>query len=76
MFRYYKCAFCGKRGLDQSPKKNRRFCSIECSTAYYNRLRFSNESCKFNNGVACGDHKCQNCGWNPAVALKRTEAMV
>ena len=76
MIRYYRCPVCGKRGLDNSPSKNKKFCSQKCNNTYHNRIRWSGKSCKFNEGVCCTSHKCKNCGWNPKVALKRTEALV
>ena len=30
-------------------------------------------SCCFNEGVDCGKHKCDNCGWNPDVYAVRIE---
>ena len=76
MFRYYRCAVCGKRGLDTSPSKNRRFCSKECSNTYFSKKRVTSDACTFNEGVVCDKHKCRKCGWNPAVAKMRVEALV
>lgn len=72
MIRYYKCAVCGKRGMDTSNTQNKRFCSRECKNAF-NR---NDASCVYNEGVACNERKCKNCGWNPIVSSMRSEAMV
>ncbi len=76
MIRYYKCANCGKRGLDNSCAQNKRFCSKKCSNIYHAKNRFAGSSCEFNEGVACEKHLCRNCGWNPTVANMRVEALV
>ena len=75
--REYTCVVCGEKGIDRSPGQNRKFCSKECQMRYWNRKRdgYSDECCKYNDGVACTDGKCNNCGWNPAVAKKRSEAL-
>lgn len=69
MIRYFKCAVCGKRSLDQSSAQNKRFCSSECRNAYHNKAR--SRACKFNEGVVCSNRACKTCGWNPEVAKKR-----
>ena len=71
MIRYYRCENCGKRGIDASPRQEKRFCSSSCSSAWHNKHRWPGKVCKFNEGVVCGDHKCKNCGWNPAVAERK-----
>lgn len=79
MFRYYKCAVCGKRGMDTSNRQNRKFCSPECSELYYRRKngvgidKEDRQYCQFNDGVECYQRKCGKCGWNPEVAKKRLE---
>lgn len=71
----FTCIVCGEKGIDRSPAQNRRFCSKECCTKFFNRKKdgYSENSCKYNDGVACTDGNCKKCGWNPAVAKKRSE---
>lgn len=33
----------------------------------YNNL----EPCPLNDGVVCGEHCCERCGWNPVVSEER-----
>ena len=75
MIRYYRCATCGKRGMDISPQQNRRFCSKQCCANYFNNKRYGGEVCDFNEGVLCKQRNCRKCGWNPKVAKKRMEAL-
>lgn len=77
MIRYYKCANCGKRGMDTSTAQNRRFCCTKCSDDYYRHKRGEGlgkedrQYCPHNDGVECYNHTCGNCGWNPVVAERR-----
>ena len=84
----YTCVVCGHKGIDKSPSQNRIFCSKECQRRYYDskqgyRKYYNSKrgyrggtACKYNEGVACTDHQCENCGWNPAVAKMRAEAIL
>lgn len=80
MIRYYKCATCGKKGIDSSHNKNRRFCCTNCADTYYRRQKGvgvekeGRKLCMFNEGVECYKHNCGSCGWNPIVTQKRLEA--
>lgn len=82
MIRYFKCVVCGKRGMDQSSTQNKKFCSRQCADTYYRRKKgvgLKKEGrvyCRFNEGVECYKHDCVGCGWNPAVAKNRLEAVV
>jgi hypothetical protein len=76
----YTCIVCGAKGIDSSHTGNRKFCSKECSAVHWRQTHGFGanvgESCFFNEGVVCEDHKCVNCGWNPAVIKLRKEAML
>lgn len=37
-----------------------------------NNVEYTN-SCCFNKGVDCGNHECDDCGWNPEVNAKRVK---
>lgn len=73
--REYVCARCGKIVASTC---YRRFCSKECSEAYRKNLygwgTNSGEPCLYNQGVNCGIHQCESCGWNPEVEARRKEA--
>ena len=78
--REFTCEFCGKRGVDNSPSQNKRFCNIDCNRRYWTRAGRGGvkgyQPCQYNEGVTCFAPKCESCGWNPAVAKKRKEALV
>lgn len=77
MIRYFKCANCGKRGMDQTPGQSKRFCCKKCSEDYRRRKRGQGiakedrKYCLYNDGVECYDRTCGKCGWNPVVAERR-----
>lgn len=77
--REFTCVECGTKGIDRSHAQNKRFCSKECCDSYWNKRRNGGykgyQACKYNEGVSCIEHKCGSCGWNPAVAKKRSEAI-
>lgn len=77
-YREFTCIVCGEKGIDKSHKRNKMFCSKECGQAHYRQINgFGSrvgEDCYFNEGVACDEHHCENCGWNPAVIKIRKEA--
>lgn len=74
------CVVCGEKGIDSSSGRNRKFCSKQCADTYWNRMRRGGykgyQACKYNGGISCIVEDCENCGWNPAVAEKRKEALV
>lgn len=76
--REFTCIVCGKKGIDRSHSYNKKFCSQPCRERNWylaHRVVNSDEQCcKYNDGVACSDAKCDKCGWNPEVAKKRQEA--
>ena len=76
MARAFTCSVCGANGVDNSATQNRRFCSRRCSNYYHQKKRYADTACKFNEGVTCNKQRCKNCGWNPAVAMKRSEAFL
>lgn len=80
--RIYQCANCGTEGIDNSLRQNRKFCCTTCADTYYRRQKGvgipkdNRQLCQFNDGVECYKKQCRNCGWNPAVARKRLEAVI
>ena len=79
MTREFTCVVCGTKGIDRSATQNKRFCSRQCQDTYWNWKRYgknNNNPCLHNEGVACINHNCDNCGWNPKVAKKRMEAIL
>lgn len=76
--RVYTCIVCGAKGLDTSSTGCRKFCSRDCAAAHWRRTHGAGKTspgCLFNDGVACDNHKCINCGWHPNVERRRKEAM-
>ena len=75
----FTCVVCGKKGIDKSSGRGRKFCSNKCACRYWNLARNGgykgDEACVYNEGVSCIIHKCKKCGWNPDVAKKRMEAL-
>ncbi len=73
--REYTCIVCGVKGIDRSPLQNKKHCSIECANRarYGKTYRSDGADCKFNQGVGCSAHTCENCGWNPKVEKIRKE---
>lgn len=74
--REIKCLNCGKKVIDRSSTQCRKFCSKRCASGFNHRKGYyqaNDTPCLYNDGVVCMDHKCDNCGWNPAVAKKREE---
>ena len=77
--REFTCVVCGKKGIDNSFRGNKKYCSEECQKA---QIRANNgwgarlgESCKYNDGVNCDIQQCENCGWNPVVEKRRKEEL-
>lgn len=74
------CQFCGNKF--KSFRDRKKFCSMDCYNKHRETLvaqginAWQQTLCRYNEGVACEDHQCDNCGWNPAVVQKRSEAMV
>lgn len=79
-YKEFTCIVCGEKGIDKSSTGNKKFCSKECQHRYWDRKknvkRDLEQSCFFNEEVACEERKCVSCGWNPAVAKMRKEAML
>lgn len=80
VYKEFICEFCGRKAIDRSHHKLRRYCSKQCADTHYRRLHgigvnVSTTSCIFNKEVQCTVHKCSTCGWNPAVEEKRKEAL-
>lgn len=76
--RFYTCIVCGVKGIDRSSTGCRKFCSKECSTRYWNKKHAvgkESPGCLFNEGVACENQQCLNCGWHPNVEKRRKEAL-
>lgn len=75
----FTCLFCGAKGIDNSRTGTRKFCNENCAAAHWRAEQGigddQRERCLFNEGVVCDQHRCSNCGWNPAVAQKRMEAL-
>lgn len=72
----YTCLNCGAAF---EADRFRKYCSVRCNRTYLQRDYRAKEKipmdCLFNEGVACCDHTCDTCGWNPAVSQKRLEAI-
>lgn len=75
-----KCARCGAPLPPDAPD-SRIYCGKACKRAANSGRRPNAsqrfEACLFNAAVECaekGEH-CARCGWNPAVAKKRLEAI-
>lgn len=75
-----KCPVCGR---PISGHASRKYCSDHCyNIHHYQRRKAKLEAnpakvCQYNEGVNCpGGSSCKKCGWNPAVAKKRTAAFL
>lgn len=79
-YREFICMECGEKGIDKSAKGNKNFCSKDCYKRYWYRKKNIKsdleQSCLFNEEIACEERKCVSCGWNPAVAKMRKEALL
>ena len=73
-----RCPECGELFTRKQPSK--RFCSPKCKAAYNNRASAAKKQklidekgtgCPYNEALICTNHKCEKCGWNPAVAERR-----
>lgn len=77
--RSYTCIVCGAKGVDRSPAGGRLYCSSTCSKEHYRRNNgigvVASPGCLFNDGVACDERRCYNCGWYPSVEARRKEAL-
>jgi hypothetical protein len=77
------CIHCGKKVL--AKKAFAMYCNASCRNKHrWSRIKqglvpyersFALPECPYNEGVNCGVQKCRACGWNPAVAEKRMEAL-
>lgn len=83
----FTCLYCGKEFLAR--RKEAKYCCWKCSNlsktknhkkparAKLTKSEIANGIfiCPHNDGVRCSMCLCKTCGWNPAVALKRKEAL-
>ena len=66
------CANCGK--YFESTRENAKFCCNSCGTKARNGRRIRPKidlKCPHNQYLACKNHKCGSCGWNPEVLQRR-----
>ena len=79
-YREFICVVCGEKAIDKSYNGCGKYCSDDCSKVAYYRSKHPNAKiwslCRFNKWVVCEEHKCVSCGWNPAVAKMRKEALL
>jgi len=71
------CECCGKKAIaTKKGGKVQKYCSKECREKAANaRYGWSGDRCLHNDWVICTIHKCENCGWNPAVKKMRKETL-
>ena len=66
------CPVCGQWF---ATNHDRICCSERCTMvrrAEKQRVEYQNlEPCPLNDGVVCGEHCCDRCGWNPVVSEER-----
>ena len=80
--REFICLNCGTKGIDKSVTKNKKFCDMHCSQAYYYKKKSGKLyadpvlPCIYNREVRCDQKKCSTCGWNPDVEEQRKAAIV
>ena len=79
-YREFTCLYCGEKGIDMSKNQRRKFCDVNCSSAYGRRqngmkARIKTLSCIYNREIRCEIQKYGICGWNPKVEKKRKEAL-
>lgn len=67
--REFVCIECGKKGIDTSPKQDKKFCGNVCHNAFHakRRKKTVTTECLYNIGVDCANQQCERCGWNPEV---------
>ena len=65
------CEKCGRQFITRY--RGARFCSHQCANSRKRGAGIG--SCPHNEAIICNERKCGSCGWNPAVAQKRKEAM-
>lgn len=71
--REFVCEVCGTKGIDRSPRQDRRYCSRDCLEKGRYHKKKTNEVCPYNDGLQCEDKDCGTCGWNPAVQKVRNK---
>lgn len=74
----FQCEVCGKIKRVRAKYFIGRFCGTECYQESRKRNSVKNEErvCLFQpESIICKSVKCDKCGWNPAVAKARLEAM-
>lgn len=74
------CEYCGETFTGGNVSHKYRFCSRDCAAAWRANTydgtldwKFENSKwlCPYNEGCACRNRVCINCGWHPQVAKKR-----
>ena len=80
----FTCEGCGK--VFTSSIKNARFCGRACANRNYETKKYKGRAkvdmskaprCANNKWVVCHNQSnCANCGWNPAVAERRTKKLL
>ena len=79
-YREFICLECGEKAIDRSFNGCGKFCSQNCTAAHYYRSKHPDAKkpnlCLFNKWVVCEERNCVSCGWNPAVAKMRKEALL
>lgn len=73
------CAVCGKKAIDNSSTKTRKYCSEECAILAWRKSRGFvptelEHHCTYNKEVRCTVQACSKCGWNPKVEQRRKAA--
>lgn len=69
------CLICGTEFVKTRPDKkhcSRRCTQISADRAKRARVREKGTDCPHNKELVCTDRKCDTCGWNPAVAKRRS----
>ena len=79
-YREFTCIVCGAKGIDRSTTQTRKYCSENCASINWHRMRgvgtyIKTPSCVHNREIRCFEKKCSTCGWNPKVEMKRKEAL-
>lgn len=81
IYREFTCAYCGKKAIDMSKTRSKKYCSPNCSQKQWYRnhgigTEIKTPSCIHNKEIRCLERKCGTCGWNPKVEQKRKEALL
>ena len=76
----FVCEYCGKTFEGKNVTHKYKFCSYSCVAHWRHSTydaaldwKFENGKwqCPYNEGVACRNRVCINCGWHPKIAEQR-----